>query len=211
MQNIIKIDPKIRAKHSDLHIEPHVVRLTEGFDSETTEQFHEDFEKALNKNKKLIPVVIDSYGGQVYSLMQCISIIKASPLPVATICTGKAMSCGAMLFMFGTEGLRFMTEEATLMIHEVSSIAFGKVEEIKADAKEVERLNNLIFNMAAKHIGKSENYFLDMLHKHKHAEVYLTSKEARKHNICNHVGLPQLLTEVKVKQTLIVNGKKIIV
>jgi hypothetical protein len=41
MQNIIRIDPKIRAKHSDLHIEPHVVRLTEGIDSETTEQFPE--------------------------------------------------------------------------------------------------------------------------------------------------------------------------
>jgi ATP-dependent Clp endopeptidase proteolytic subunit ClpP len=209
MQNIIKIDPRIKAKHSDLHVEPHVVRLVEGFNEETSELFHEDFEKALNKNKKIIPVVIDSYGGQVYSLMQCISIIKSSPLPVATICTGKAMSCGAMLFMFGTEGLRFMTEQATLMIHEVSSFTIGKVEEIKADAKEVDRLNNLIFTMAAKHIGKSPKYFLDMLHKHNHAEIYLTAENAKKNNICNHIGMPQIITEVKVKQKIVVNGKQI--
>jgi ATP-dependent Clp endopeptidase proteolytic subunit ClpP len=209
MHNIVRLDKIIKTKHSDLHVEPHIIRISGGFNHEMTEDFQETFEKAVNRNKSVIPIFIDSYGGDVYSLMQLISTIKASPLPIATICSGKAMSCGAMLFMFGTEGLRFMSEEATIMIHDVSSFTFGKVEEIKADVKEADRLNNLIFKMAAKHISKTENFFLDMIDKKKHADIYLTAKECKKLNICNHIGVPHMLTEVKVKQSLVLNNQKI--
>ncbi len=209
MHSIVRLDPIIKTKHSDLHVEPHIVRLLKSFNNETTEEFQEDFEKALNRNKNIIPVFIDSYGGDVYSLMQLISILKTCPLPIATICSGKAMSCGAMLFMFGTTGFRFMSEESTLMIHDVSSFTFGKTEEIKADSKEVDRLNQLIFKMAAKQIGKKEDFFLDMLDKRKHAEIYLTAKECKKLGICDHIGLPHMLTEVKVKHTLVLNDRRI--
>jgi ATP-dependent protease ClpP protease subunit len=37
--------------------------------------------------------------------MSMISAIKDAELPVATIVEGKAMSCGAILFSFGEEGL----------------------------------------------------------------------------------------------------------
>ena len=66
--------------------------------------------------------------------MAMISAIKHSELPVSTIVEGKAMSCGAILFSFGEQGLRFMDPDATLMIHDVSSMEYGKVEEIKASA-----------------------------------------------------------------------------
>jgi len=113
------------------------------------------------------------------------------------------------LFMFGHENLRFMSEHATLMIHEVSSFNFGKVEEIKSDANEVDRLNSLIFKLAAKHLGKKEEYFLDLLHKHNHAEVYLNAKLAKSMGICNHIGVPELVTEVNVNHKFSVNGKQI--
>ena len=54
------------------------------------------------------------------------------------------MSCGVILFSCGTEGLRFVTPEATLMIHDVSSFAHGKNEEIQASAKETKRLNKIL-------------------------------------------------------------------
>lgn len=185
------------------------IRLSKAFDYEMLELFHEEFNMALDKNPPFIPVIIDSYGGEVYCLLELISLFQSSPVPIATICNGKAMSCGAMLFMFGHDNLRFMSEHATLMIHEVSSISFGKVEEIKADAKEVDRLNDLIFKLAARHIGQKEDYFINMLHNAKHAEIYLTSKDCKKINICNHVGVPQLETLVQVQHRFTVNGKEI--
>ena len=71
--------------------------------------------------------------------MSMIAAIKASNIPVATIVQGKAMSCGAILASFGEEGLRFMDKDATMMIHDVSSYAFGKIEDLKANAREAER------------------------------------------------------------------------
>ena len=58
--------------------------------------------------------------------MSMISDIKHSSIPVATIVQGKAMSCGAILFSFGAEGKRYMDPDATVMIHDVSSMDRGK-------------------------------------------------------------------------------------
>jgi ATP-dependent protease ClpP protease subunit len=211
MQNYVDIDKNIRCKLSDLGVETPLIRLSKVFDYEMVEHFSEEFNKALSLCPKVIPIVIDSYGGEVYCLLELISLFQSSPIPIATICNGKAMSCWAMLFMFGSEGLRFMSEHATLMIHEVSAFSFGKVEEIKTDAHETERLNNLIFKLAAKNLGKKEDYFMELLHKHNHADIFMTAKEAKKHNICNHIGVPQLITKVQVTQNFTLNGKEITV
>lgn len=40
--------------------------------------------------------------------MSMVSDIKHSRIPVATIVQGKAMSCGAILFSCGEEGMRYM-------------------------------------------------------------------------------------------------------
>lgn len=210
MNSYFRIDPKIHCKLENLHLDyPKIIRLNKAFDYEMVEKFSEEFNEALDLNPPFIPVVIDSYGGEVYCLLELISLFQSSPVPIATICNGKAMSCGAMLFMFGHESLRFMSEHATLMIHEVSSISFGKVEEIKSDAKEVDRLNSKIFEMAAKHLGHKSSYFLDLLHKMKHSEVYMTAKEAKKHNICTHIGVPNLVTEVNIKYSFTLNDEEI--
>jgi ATP-dependent protease ClpP protease subunit len=97
------------------------------------------------------------------------------------------------------------------MIHEVSTISFGKVEEIKSDAAETDRLNKLIFNLAARHVGKKDDYFLDLIHSKNHSEIYLNSKECKKHNICNHIGVPELVTNVSVTQTFSLNNKEILI
>ena len=158
--------------------------------------------RAQNTGQSVIPVVIDSYGGQVYALMTMISAIKASRIPVATIVEGKAMSCGALLFSFGAEGKRYMDPDATLMIHDVSSFAMGKVEDIKADAKEVDRLNKKVYEMMARNCGKPSDYFLKLVHERGHADWYLDSQEAKSHNVANELRVPTLTCKVDLNYTL---------
>ena len=153
---------------------------------------------AHNTGQKVIPVVIDSYGGEVYSLMAMIAAINDAELPVATIVEGKAMSCGAILFSSGEEGLRFMDRNATLMIHDVSSMEWGKVEELKASAKEADRLNDKIYTMMARNCGKKDDYFLKIVDKKKHADWFLDADEAKKHNLTNQIRLPTMNIEVNV-------------
>ena len=153
---------------------------------------------AHNTGQKVIPVVIDSYGGQVYSLMAMVSAIQHAELPVATIVEGKAMSCGAILFSFGEQGLRFMDPDATLMIHDVSSMEHGKVEEIKASAEETERLNQKVYTMMARNCGKKDDYFLKLVHKKSHADWFLDANETKKHGLANQLRVPKISIQVSV-------------
>tara|TARA_R110002020_G_scaffold457343_1_gene674208 strand:+ start:1660 stop:2265 length:606 start_codon:yes stop_codon:yes gene_type:complete len=177
---------------------PVVIRLTK-FDETSAKGFSAAVMKAQNTGQPVLPIIIDSYGGQVYSLMSMISDIKHSRIPVATIVQGKAMSCGAILFSFGADGKRYMDPDATVMIHDVSSMDHGKVEELKASAEEAERLNQKIYSMMAENCGQHRDYFLDIVHEKGHADWFLEADECLKHNLANHLKVPELKIEAKVK------------
>jgi ATP-dependent Clp protease protease subunit len=177
---------------------PIVIRLTK-FDESSAKAFSAAVMKAQNTGQPVLPVIIDSYGGQVYSLMSMISDLQNSRIPVATIIQGKAMSCGAILFSFGAEGMRYMDPNATVMIHEVSSMAWDKIEEMKASVAESERLNKKIFHMMAENCAQNKDYFLDIVHEKGHADWFLEADECKKHNLANHLKIPELKIETKVK------------
>ncbi len=184
-------------KEVELRKNPIIIRVNK-FDEDSAKKFSEEMALAHNTGQKVIPVIIDSYGGQVYSLMSMISAINNSEIPVATIVQGKAMSCGAVLFSFGDQGRRFMDPNATVMIHDVSSMDFGKVEELKAGAQEADRLNTIIYTMMAQNCGKKDDYFMKIVDKKKHADWFLDAKEAKKHGLANHLRVPKLTIEIDV-------------
>tara|TARA_E500000331_G_C17264881_1_gene716726 strand:- start:1973 stop:2578 length:606 start_codon:yes stop_codon:yes gene_type:complete len=179
---------------------PIVIRVNK-FDESSAKSFSALMRKAQNTGQPVVPVIIDSYGGQVYSLMSMISDIQHSKIPVATIVQGKAMSCGAILFSFGAQGKRFMDPDATLMIHDVSSMSWGKVEEVKVSAEETDRLNQKIYHMMAENCGQHEDYFLDIVHEKGHADWFLDAKECKKHKLANHLRVPDLKIDTSVKIT----------
>lgn len=195
----IKVDKNIKCKTSELIESPVVIKVN-NFNDEAVKDFQENFEKCLVTGQPFVPILIDSYGGHVYSLLAMLSIIKNSKLQIITSVQGKAMSCGAILFGMGHQ--RFMAENSTLMLHDVSSLSFGKVEEIKSDAKECERLNNIIFSQLAKNCGHSPDYFTDIIHAKGRADWYLDTKEAKKHKICTNIGVPKLEVTVSVNYQL---------
>tara|TARA_B100001094_G_C18143547_1_gene779308 strand:+ start:839 stop:1441 length:603 start_codon:yes stop_codon:yes gene_type:complete len=184
-------------KEVELVNEPIIARVNK-FDEPTAKAFASAIAKAQNTGQTIIPVIIDSYGGQVYSLMSMISNIKHSKVPVATIIQGKAMSCGAILFSFGAEGHRYMDPDSTLMIHDVSSMGWGKVEEIKASAEETDRLNQKIYTMMAENCGHHSDYFLDIVHDKGHSDWFLEYDECLKHNLANHAYVPDFNISVQV-------------
>jgi len=195
MKHKVEISPLI--KTVELRKTPVIIRVNK-FDEEAAKNFALDMAQAHNTGQKIIPVVIDSYGGQVYSLMSMIAAIRDAELPVATIVEGKAMSCGAVLFSFGEDGLRFMDKEATVMIHDVSSMDWGKVEELKAGAAEADRLNQKIYTMMARNCGKKDDYFLKLVDKKKHADWFLDADECKKHGMANQLRLPTMYINVSV-------------
>jgi len=200
MLNVVSIDHQIKVRNpADLLVSLPTVVVVNKFTEESAKVFNADMNRAFQSGQKVIPVFIDSYGGEVYSLLSMIDTIRVSKVPVATIVAGKAMSCGALLFSFGTEGYRFMGPTSTLMIHDVSKGTHGKIEEIKADVGEAERLNQMVFKMMAQNCGHHDSYFLDLIHDKNHADWYLTPSDAKDHKLCNHIRLPEMKTSVSVE------------
>jgi|TARA_R110002020_G_scaffold256739_2_gene470395 ATP-dependent Clp protease protease subunit len=184
-------------KSVELRSSPVIIRVN-NFDEKSAKEFAEDIAKAHNTGQSIIPVIIDSYGGQVYSLMSMVASIKNSELPVATIVEGKAMSCGVVLFSCGTEGYRYITEDATLMIHDVSSMAWGKNSEIQASAEEVKRLNDKIYRILSTNSNKSEKWFNKQLNDKGRADWFIESTEAIDLGLADKVGMPKLEINVKL-------------
>ena len=195
MKQINNISPLL-LEH-ELQEDPVIIRVNK-FNESSVKSFHQNITTAHNTGQTVIPIIIDSYGGEVYALMSMISAIKHSTVPIATIIEGKAMSCGAILFSFGHEGMRFMDPEATMMIHDVSTWEGGKIEELKASAAEGDRINQKVYTMMARNCGKNDDYFLKLVHKKGHADWYLDGEAALKHNLANELRIPDLHLNVSV-------------
>lgn len=102
----------------------------------------------LTYNPTPIKIYIDSYGGYVYQCFGLLSIMDNSKTPIHTIVTGAAMSCGFMMAIHGHK--RFAMRNATLMYHQVSSGAWGKLKEMEEDIAETQRLQKRIMEMTVK-------------------------------------------------------------
>lgn len=185
-------------KHVEMKSDPIVIRINQ-FDEQTAREFASAISKAQGTGQPIVPVIIDSYGGEVYSLISMMSSIMNSKIPIATIVQGKAMSCGAILFAMGADGLRFVDPDSIIMIHEISGASWGKIEEIKANSKHLEFLNKTIYVKMAKHLGKQESFFLDKIHEFGHADWFLTATEAQEIGIANHIGLPVMKCKINVE------------
>lgn len=199
MRKFYKIDPRLQIeKLSDILKEPEIIRVNE-FDEEALEDFEKDLDEAHATGQSVIPIVIDSYGGSAYGVLGMIAAVEQARVPVATILTSKAMSAGAMLFMFGTEGYRFMHPHSSMMIHDMGTFTGGKVEEIKADSRNIDEMNKSLYCRASRHIGKSSDFLANLIKEHNHVDWFLGAKEAKKHNIANHLKIPCFEVEIGLK------------
>lgn len=170
------------------------------FESYTLKDFMQECQKVLQTGQDFLPIIVDSYGGEVYTLLGMVDFLKQLKTRVVTICEAKAMSAGAVLFSCGEE--RYMGPTATLMIHEVSSGFWGKNVEIQNDAKEVARLNKILFNILDKNTGKKSGHWWNRMRDNRHTDLFLTATQAKKNGLATHVGIPHIETTVEVSRTL---------
>lgn len=193
---------QVKGKPEEIVDLPKVVLIND-FNEKSAKQFYVDMNSAENSDQDIIPIVIDSYGGQVYSLFAMVDCIKASKKKIATISISKSMSCGSILLSCGTEGYRFAGPMSTILIHDVSGWEHGKVEEIKMGAQETDRLNNEFYHMMDRNCGHEEGYFQKLVHEKGHADWFLTPQEAKEHNLVNHIRIPKFEVNISVETKLV--------
>ncbi len=153
--------------------------------------------KQFDDDRKPIIVYIDSYGGAVDSLMVMLETLDSVPNPVITACIGKAMSCGAVLLSHGD--IRFCGQHSRVMVHEVSSAAWGDVHDMENDAKESARINRYVMGLLAKNCGVEGGYqgLRKMIKDHDGRELWMDAKAAIKFGIADNIGMPTVDSELK--------------
>lgn len=162
------------------------------FNEESTKDFWEKFKEAESKSQQIIPITIDSFGGEVYAALAMNDIIRSTNKVVITTSVGKAMSCGLFLLAAGTPGYRFCSSNCSLMLHSVSSWTEGKVGDMQSDMKENIKLQKRFLFTMAHNCGKKNSYFLDIINSNMDRDIFMTPKEALKHNIIDKIGIPIL-------------------
>ena len=120
-----------------------------------------------------INLLISSYGGVVYEAFSLIDIMQGSPCKINTIGSGKLMSAGSLVFCVGDHRVAY--SRTKFMLHELSSIAMGKLEDLKIEYKESLALMDEIYKIYAENSNKSEKYWKKKL---KGVDVYMSAEEA---------------------------------
>ena len=196
---------KKKAKEKDCTNSPspgvlgdYIITVNE-FTEESARNFRASFFKLLNDDNKMIPIVIDSYGGYCDALISMVDTMLSVPedVIVPTICTGKAMSCGGFLLGFGTVGYRFCGPLSRIMMHEVWGFSWGSEEDLESYAAEIKRLQKDLCKTLSVHSGQPSSYFWDML-KAKRSDIYLTGPTAKRHKLIDHVKMPILRTNDEI-------------
>lgn len=166
------------------------------FNESAFKEFYKDFVRLeRDPTISIISVVIDSFGGDAYSMIAMRDLIKSSPKQVSTIVMGKAMSCGAFLAAAGTKGLRFCSPNSTVMIHEVSAGTYGKVEEMIHEIKDIARLNRQVFMNLAEDIGMPYAALMKKVKQNNNFDLILSAVQAKDMKVIDVVAVPRMVTQ----------------
>ncbi len=105
--------------------------------------------------KKEINLYINSPGGVVTSGLAIYDTMQFIKPPVATLCTGQAMSMGSLLLAAGAKDMRFATPNASIMVHQPSGGYQGQATDIMIHAQWTEALKRRLNEIYVKHTGRT--------------------------------------------------------
>lgn len=172
-------------------------------------EFREDLFRLESADQDIIPVIVDSYGGDVYALYTMLSLMESSSKKISTICDGKAFSCGAVLLSAGEHGLRFMSPHAYVLVHQVSHEYYGKFSDIAVSTEHCAELNSNLLHLLDKNTKNKRGAFEKLLIKNNNSDLYIDAKTSLQLGIVDHLSIPRLrISQEKNESTALMNYRK---
>lgn len=130
-----------------------------------------------------ILIYIDTYGGYVYQMLGLLGIMEKSKTPIHTVVTGAAMSCGFMILICGHK--RFAYKYATPMYHQIGSWHQGKIQDLKEDLVQSEKLQSLIEKIVIQKTKIKKAKLKELLVKK--IDWYFTAKKALEYSVIDEI------------------------
>lgn len=101
-----------------------------------------------------ISMYINSPGGVVTAGLAIYDTMQYVRCPISTLCVGQAASMASLLLAAGEPGERRCLPNARIMVHQPIGGAQGQASDILIQAKEIERLRDLLISLYVKHCGQ---------------------------------------------------------
>jgi len=130
-----------------------------------------------------ITLHIDTVGGSVKSGLSIIDVMDYISSDVSTVNTGMAASMGSVLLGAGTKGKRYSLRFSKVMLHQVSTGAYGNIQDIRISIAEGEKYNKILFGLLGQYCDKEPEKVMEDAMR----DLWLTSEEAKNYGIIDDI------------------------
>jgi ATP-dependent Clp protease protease subunit len=130
-----------------------------------------------------INLYINSPGGVVDDTLAMYDIMRFVTCDIATYCIGRAESGGAIIFMAGKKGKRYILPNAKVMIHQPFGGVYGQTADIEIQAEEILKTKNNLIDIISKCTGQST----DRVRDDSERDRFFDAKQAVEYGICDEV------------------------
>ena len=127
---------------------------------------------------------INSFGGSVFAALSAIDTIISNDIPIVSIVEGGAASAATLISVVCQE--RKITPHSFMLVHQLSSGFWGKMEEIKDEFLNLKKLMKTLTRIYKEHTSieeKSETSLKDLLKR----DLWLSSDECLKYGMVDLV------------------------
>ena len=139
----------------------------------------------LNTDVKVFNILLNSPGGDVIETLALIDFMdsmKAQGITFNIIVRGAAMSAAALLLTCGT-GKRMISKHSKIMVHQLSTVVVGKLNDVKSNAKFSEELESDCNELMAKHSNKDKEYWENI----SSSDFFMSSERAKELGIVDQI------------------------
>lgn len=133
--------------------------------------------------KKDIQMYINSPGGEVYAGFGIYDTMQLISPDVATICTGMALSFGAILLCGGAAGKRAALGHSRVMLHQPLGGVQGQASDIEITALQVLKVKKELYDIISKHSSQDYQKVHDVCDR----DYWMIASEAKEFGIIDEV------------------------
>jgi ATP-dependent Clp protease, protease subunit len=133
--------------------------------------------------KKEIAMYINSPGGAVTAGMAIYDTMQFIKCNIATLCIGQAASMGSLLLTAGTKGMRYALPHASIMVHQPSGGAQGKVSDIERHVEDIIKMKRRLNEIYVTHTGQP----YDEIEKTLDRDFFMTAEQAKNFGLIDRV------------------------
>ena len=133
------------------------------------------------KENVYIYLYIRSYGGDIYAGLSGMNAIENCKVPIITIADGYVASAATFLLLGGSK--RYMCKHSSVLIHQLSSVTWGKFQDISDEYINCKKLMKQMIKI----YNKKTNMSIKQLNKIVKREIDMDTRKCKKYGIVHEI------------------------